>query len=198
MDRYRAIRADPQSVRNLAKAASKKEYDEKRRLAREAARNNDKFEKFPEFRKMAAKNLQPNLNFIPAREGFASGSRDASFGERHAALKGDSDGFDAPGEVDNSAEAFEKGMTITWTPGEKSSRKRGKEREDESDTATPKRSRKKEKEKPVKGVSRFGAGLEKGVPTEERDLTGSQRSGRTKRRSVDGLRSASKSTLRKS
>ena len=56
--------------------------------------------------------------------------------------------------------------------------------------------RKKKKEKPLKGVTHFGAGLEKGLPTEERNLKESERKGRTKRRDRSELRSASKGTFR--
>ncbi|KAG8873215.1 hypothetical protein FRB97_006925 [Tulasnella sp. 331] len=204
MDRYRAIRADPHSVRNLAKAANKKAYDEKRKLARAEAKaareleNDARFEKFPEFRKKASVAMNgPKLNLIPAREGFASGSRDASFGERSMARAVDvgGRGFAEP-EVDNSAEAFEKGMTITWVSGEKpTSKRRSKDGDGDEDMAISKKSKKKER--PLKGITRFGAGLEKGVPTEERDLTEEKRRGRVKRRSRDDLRSASKSTFRK-
>ncbi|KAG9003543.1 hypothetical protein FRB94_003063 [Tulasnella sp. JGI-2019a] len=201
MDRYRAIRADPQSVRNLAKAANKKAYDEKRKLARAEAKaareleNDAKFEKFPEFRKKASAALNgPKINLIPAREGFASGSRDASFGERSAARMVDTDDAEDMG-VDNSVEAFEKGMTITWVSGEKSASKGSKHGDREE--MVPLKKPKKKKEKPLKGITQFGAGLEKGLPTEERDLTEDKRRGRVKRRSGDDLRSASKRIFRK-
>lgn len=205
MDRYRAIRADPQSVRNLAKAANKKAYDEKRKLARAEAKaareleNDAKFERFPEFRKKASAAMNgPKLNLIPAREGFASGSRDTSFGERSAArvVDADAQGFAEP-EVDNSAEAFEKGMTITWVSGEKSASKRRSKDKDGGEEMASSKKLKKKKERPLKGITQFGAGLEKGLPTEERDLTEDKRRGRVKRRSRDDLRSASKSTFRK-
>lgn len=82
------------------------------------------------------------------------------------------------------------GVEMSWVPSESASG--GDRLVDEDDG----RGKQKAKAKEVrKGVEVFGAGMERGGEEHEREMSESERKGRTKRR--QGMRSGSKNTFRR-
>ncbi|KAG8905495.1 hypothetical protein FRB99_008840 [Tulasnella sp. 403] len=161
-----------------------KKRAERRQKEREQKKQDDKLarklETFPEFKRVLSQ--QPKLRTVAVKEGFDKDNRNASFGERKAA--GGSKASSSSLSEDRSADAFAKGLVISWTPGKDDGKADGDRDRDRG---------KPDKTKRRKGIQEFGAGLEKGEEDNE-DLSGTQRNGRTQKRR--DVRTASKNAFR--